>query len=54
MHALREDKNGRKELPNEICNLINKDGDLLLVATIASEIQEEMEDMGKDLKKRKD
>ena len=40
-----EDKNGRKEILNEICNLINKDEDLLLVATIASEIQEEMEDI---------
>ena len=40
-----EDKNGRKEILNEICSLINKNEDLLLVATIASEIQEEMEDI---------
>lgn len=40
-----EDKNGRKEILNEICSLIDKNEDLLLVATIASEIQEEMEDI---------
>lgn len=40
-----EDKDGRKEILNEICNLIDKDKDLLLVATVASEIQEEMEDI---------
>ncbi|MBY0755716.1 cyanophycinase [Clostridium sardiniense] len=40
-----EDKEGRKKILNEVCDLINKDRDLLLVATIASEIQEEMEDV---------
>lgn len=40
-----EDKDGRKEILNEICSLIDKNEDLLLVATIASEIQEEMEDI---------
>ncbi|MDQ0148839.1 cyanophycinase [Eubacterium multiforme] len=37
-----EDKEGRKKILNEVCNLINKKEDLLLVATIASEIQEDM------------
>lgn len=40
-----EDKEGRKKILNEVCDLINKDRDLLLVATIASEIQNEMEDV---------
>ncbi|MBP1890657.1 cyanophycinase [Clostridium moniliforme] len=37
-----EDKEGRKKILNEVCNLINKEEDTLLVATIASEIQEDM------------
>ena len=40
-----EDKKGRKKILNEVCNLINKDKDTLLVATIASEVQGEMEDI---------
>ncbi|WP_024613971.1 cyanophycinase [Clostridium sp. Ade.TY] len=40
-----EDKDGRKKILNEACELINKDRDLLLVATVASEVQDEMKDI---------
>ncbi len=40
-----EDKDGRKKILNEACQLINKDRDLLLVATVASEVQDEMKDI---------
>lgn len=40
-----EDKKGRKKILNEVCELINKDKDTLLVATIASEVQDEMKDI---------
>lgn len=40
-----EDKKGRKEILNEVCNLIDKDKDVLLVATIASEVQNEMKEV---------
>lgn len=35
-----EDKEGRKVILKDVCNLINKEKDELLVATVASEVQE--------------
>lgn len=38
-----EDKEGRKEILRRVCQCINKEKDLLLIATIASEYPKEME-----------
>lgn len=38
-----EDKNGRKEILKKVCNSINKEKDILLIATIATEYPKEVE-----------
>lgn len=38
-----EDKEGRKEILRKVCDCINKEDDLLLIATVASEYPKEME-----------
>lgn len=37
-----EDKEGKKEILNRVCNSINKDEDILLIATIATEYPKEV------------
>ena len=44
-----EDKEGKKEILKKVCNSINKDEDILLVATIATEYPEEVAENYKKL-----